>query len=67
MKKVYPHGVTIPIVQRGNPGIQDGLGAQPHTVGDPADKLHFAAIACRGAVSGLFIWDRFSNVLVQGG
>jgi hypothetical protein len=67
MKKVYPHGVYVPLFQRGNPSIQSGLGAQLHTLGDPADKLHLAAIACRGVFSGLFTWDRFNSVLVQGG
>lgn len=67
VRKVYPHGVYVPIFQRGNPGTQAGLGASLHTLGDPADKLHLAAMACRGAFSGLFTWDRFNTALVQGG
>jgi len=67
IKKAYPHGAYIPLFQRGNPTIQPGLGAELHTLGDPADKLQLAAVACRGAFSGLFTWDRFSSVLVQGG
>ena len=49
IKKVYPHGVTIPVFQRGNPQIQTGLGVELHAMGDPKDKLQLAAIACRGA------------------
>lgn len=67
VKKVYPHGLYVPLFQRGNPSIQPGLGSELHTLGDPGDKLHLAAIACRGAFSGLFTWDRFNNTLVQGG
>jgi hypothetical protein len=67
MRRVYPHGIYVPIFQRGNPGIQAGLGALLHALGDPADKLHLAAMACRGVFSGLFTWDRFNTALVQGG
>lgn len=67
MKKVYPHGLYVPIVQHGNPSIQSDLGAHLHTLGHPEDKLHLAAIACRGVFSALFTWNRFNSVLVQGG
>src|SRR5437773_11833607 len=67
VRRVCPHGTYVPIFQRGNPGIQAGLGALLHAVGDPPDKLHLAAMACRGAFSGLFTWDRFNTALVQGG
>jgi hypothetical protein len=67
MKKVYPHGLHVPIVQRGNPGIQSDLGAHVHTLGHPEGELHLAAIACRGVFSALFTWNRFNSFLVQGG
>ena len=67
ISKVYPHGITIPVFQRGNPAIQTGLGVELHALGDPGDKLQLAAIACRGAFHAAFTWDRFNSVLVQGG
>jgi hypothetical protein len=54
MKKIYPYGVLVPGFQRGNPKIQSGFGSELHTLGDPADRIHLAAIACRGAFLGSF-------------
>lgn len=67
IKRVYPHGLYVPVVQRGNPRIEPGLGAALHGMQDPDDKVHVAALACRGAFQALFTWDRFNTMLVQGG
>ena len=68
MEKVYPlNAFSVPGFHRGNPRVHHDLGSDLHQMGDPADKIHLCAVACRGAFSGLFTWSRFNAVLVQGG
>lgn len=68
MKKIYPlSAFSVPGFHRGNPRVHHNLGSELHQMGDPADKIHLCAVACRGAFSGLFTWSRFNAVLIQGG
>jgi hypothetical protein len=67
IKNVYPHGVLVPVFQRGNPSTLTGLGSLLHEMKPPEDKLHVAAMACRGTFQGLLTWYRFNAMLIQGG
>lgn len=67
IKRGYPHGLTVPVSQRGNLSALPGLGSLLHEMRDPEDRLHVAALACRGTFQRLFTWDRLNTMLVQGG
>jgi hypothetical protein len=68
MKKIYSRGALLPVLsQRGVPNISGGFGAELHGLAHPADKINLAAVAGIATFSGLFTWERFNGVLVEGG